>query len=47
MDGLTATAIIRKWERDQERTACPIIALTANAMPEDRERCFAVGMDDF
>ncbi|MGB5558662.1 MAG: response regulator [Paracoccaceae bacterium] len=47
MDGLAATLAIRKLEREQTTTYCPIIALTANAMPEDRDRCLQVGMDDF
>jgi signal transduction histidine kinase/CheY-like chemotaxis protein len=45
MDGLTATSLIRKDERTD--THLPIIALTANAMHEDRERCLAAGMDDY
>jgi CheY-like chemotaxis protein len=47
MDGWQAT---RQW-RDQERQAggrrTPIIALTANAVVGDRERCIAAGMDDY
>jgi signal transduction histidine kinase/FixJ family two-component response regulator len=53
MDGFQATAAIRAHELDTEawQTALPrrtpIIALTANAMQGDRERCLAVGMDDY
>jgi len=45
MDGWEATALIRSQEIDGRRT--PIIALTANDAEEDRQRCFAVGMDAF
>lgn len=44
MDGLTATQVIRK-EKANKRI--PIIALTANAVAEDKERCLEAGMDDF
>jgi signal transduction histidine kinase/DNA-binding response OmpR family regulator len=48
MGGLEATALIRQQERTQRETRrnC-IIAMTANALPEDQEKCLAVGMDDF
>ncbi len=46
MDGITATKMIREAEGATE-TRVPIIALTANVMPGDRERCKAAGMDDF
>ncbi len=44
MDGYRATAAIRAAEKDGRRT--PIIALTANTMQGDRERCLESGMDD-
>ena len=44
MDGLEATREIRKMPIAQN---LPIIAMTANAFNEDRERCFEAGMDDF
>jgi signal transduction histidine kinase/ActR/RegA family two-component response regulator len=46
MDGLEATAAIRAIERDSD-TRIPIVALTAHALAEDRERCLAAGMDAF
>ena len=46
MDGFTATEEIRSREREGGRRI-PIVALTASAMEEDRDRCLAAGMDDF
>ncbi len=44
MDGLEATRRIRAMKRPDARTI-PIIAMTANAFAEDRQRAFAAGMD--
>ena len=46
MDGYKATMQIRKLP-NRIRASIPIIALTANAVPENREKAAAVGMDDF
>ncbi|MDH4386422.1 MAG: PAS domain S-box protein [Caulobacter sp.] len=43
MDGLTATRTIRAWERENQRSPTPIIALTASALKGDRETCLAAG----
>jgi CheY-like chemotaxis protein len=45
MDGFEATRLIRQQERAWGHI--PIIAMTANAMGDDRARCLAIGMDDF
>ncbi len=45
MDGLSATRTIRSAEGGRSRI--PIVALTANAMAGDEERCLEAGMDDY
>ncbi|WP_341677067.1 ATP-binding protein [Niveibacterium sp. SC-1] len=47
MDGLVATVKLREWERENQRPHLPVVALTANAFPEDRDDCLRAGMDDF
>lgn len=46
-NGLDATKDIRVWEGSQNRDAIPIIALTANAFPEDRKKYLNSGMTGF
>jgi CheY-like chemotaxis protein len=46
-DGYTATAMIREHERQHGLPRLPIVALTANALSGDRERCLQAGMDDY
>ena len=46
MDGFAATQLIRRHEQQSGRHV-PIVAMTANAMAGDRERCIAAGMDDY
>jgi signal transduction histidine kinase/CheY-like chemotaxis protein len=46
LDGLEATRRLRIHEHDTGSPNVPVVALTANALPQDRQRCTAAGMDD-
>lgn len=47
IDGYSATRLIRQWESKHRLPAVPIIAMTANALKGDREKCLETGMDDY
>ncbi len=47
MDGYATTRYWRRMELTERRPRLPILALTAHAMAEDRERCLDAGMDDY
>jgi CheY-like chemotaxis protein len=47
MDGLEATRQYRAWEAAERESRLPVIALTADAIKGDREKCIDAGMDDY
>ena len=47
LDGFETAIRIRKDELDHGKRHLPIIAMTANALQDDRERCLRAGMDDY
>ncbi|MDE1885785.1 MAG: response regulator [Xanthomonadaceae bacterium] len=47
MDGYTAVRILRQNETAKSSRHMPVIAMTANAMAGDREKCLRAGMDDY
>lgn len=47
LSGIKATQQIRKYEQEHAQKPTPVIAVTANAQKEDRERFLAAGMDDY
>ncbi|HQR88288.1 MAG: histidine kinase [Caulobacter sp. 32-67-35] len=47
MDGLSATASIRRWEAAQQRSPTPVVMMTANASTDHREKAMGAGADVF
>jgi two-component system sensor histidine kinase/response regulator len=47
MDGFEATRAIRAFENSNQSFRLPIVAVTADALKGDRERCLEAGMDDY
>ncbi|MBF0154662.1 MAG: response regulator [Magnetococcales bacterium] len=46
MDGHAATRALRLWEKETNRSPLPVIALTAHAFPEDRQKALQAGCTD-
>ena len=47
LDGYETTRRFRAWEKEHDRSRTLIVALTANALSGDAEKCFAAGMDRY
>ncbi|OUS06645.1 hypothetical protein A9Q81_01810 [Gammaproteobacteria bacterium 42_54_T18] len=47
LDGYKASGLIRKGEAGSWNSNIPIVAMTANSMKGDKEKCIAAGMDDY
>lgn len=48
MNGFEITAEIRKWEeKEGKEERIPIVALTANTLDNDKEKCLKAGMDEY
>lgn len=47
MDGYEATVAIRRGDAGEKNRSIPIVAMTANAMDQDKKQCIASGMDDY
>jgi len=47
LDGYAASSRLREWEAEHAHPRTPIVALTANALGGDAEKCFAAGMDHY
>ena len=47
MDGIEATKRIRKDAEFSQYSKVPILAMTANVLPEDEAKCIAAGMDGY